>query len=838
METNRTPVQSHPTESRRKCGFLGFHRIAGLRNWPRPGRSSARERREAPPIRLPDHIHGSDSGKNVHKDPTEDDHTHADGSAGARTAPPAARPTRARRFGIGAPGLLLALAVLACFLPAVRHDFICLDDHGYVTENQHVLSGFTWANLGWAFRTTEMANWHPLTWCSHMLDAQLFASRPWGHHLTSVVLHVANTLLVLVVLCRMTGAYWRSLMVAALFGLHPLHVESVAWVAERKDVLSTVFGLLTLWAYGLWVERVAKHQARAFAYYGLALAFFALGLMSKPMLVTVPCLLLLLDYWPRHRFDGSAASWWPLIREKIPFFILAAAAGVVTSLAQSRVGTLGTWQEFPWTTRVANALTAYCRYLGKGWFPTRLAVIYPFASDYPVFLTLLAATLLAGISIAAFALRRRRPYLVVGWLWFLGMLVPVIGLVQVGWQSMADRYSYLPLIGVFIMVVWGLADATAGWTRRAFVLGPVAGAVLAGCAALTWRQLGFWQDSETLFRHALAVTDNNFIAHYCLGYALAHTPARRAEAIAEYQAAVQLEPNEADVHHALGKILAETPGRLAEGIVEFRTALRLKPGNADAHVNLGIALATTADGVAEAIAEFHTALRLKPESTEAHYNLALALARQPDRLPDAIAEFQAALRIRPGFAECHNNLGTALAQLPGRLPEAIAEFQATLRLQPDHAGAHYNLAQALAQLPDHLPEAVAEYRTVLGLRPDWVGVHCNLGLVLAAMPGRLPEAIAEYETALRSQPGFAEAHNNLGNALVRMPGRTADAISEYRAALDIRPDYWEAHFNLGALLANSPDRTAEAVVHLEAALRLKPDLEPARALIAQLRARR
>lgn len=742
-------------------------------------------------------------GENVHTDPTENDRTHTNGAPGARASRSPTRLTRARRFGIGAPGLLLALAVLACFLPAVPHDFIYLDDHGYVAENQHVLSGFTWANLGWAFRTMEMANWHPLTWCSHMLDAQLFAAQPWGHHLTSVVLHVANTLLVLVVLCRMTGAYWRSLMVAALFGLHPLHVESVAWVAERKDVLSTVFGLLTLWAYGLWVERVAKHQARAFAYYGLALAFFALGLMSKPMLVTVPCLLLLLDYWPRHRFDGSAASWWPLIREKIPFFILAAAASVVTSLAQSSVGTLGTWQEYPWTTRVANALIAYCRYLGKAWFPTRLAVIYPFASDYPVFLTLLAATLLAGISIAAFSLRRRRPYLVVGWLWFLGMLVPVIGLVQVGRQSMADRYSYMPLIGVFIMVVWGLADATAGWTRRAFVLGPVAGAVLAGCAALTWRQLGFWQDSETLFRHALAVTDNNFTAHYCLGYALAHTPARQAEAIAEYQAAVQLEPNEADVHHALGVILAETPGRLAEGIGEFRTALRLKPGNADAHVNLGIALATTPDGAAAAIAEFHTALRLKPESTEAHYNLALALARQPDRLPDA-----------------------------------IAEFQATLRLQPDHADAHYNLAQALAQLPDHLPEAVAEYRTVLGLRPDWVGVHCNLGLVLAAMPGRLPEAIAEYETALRAQPGFAEAHNNLGNALVQIPGRTADAISEYRAALEIRPDYWEAHFNLGALLANSPDRTAEAVVHLEAALRLKPDLEPARALIAQLRTRR
>ena len=742
-------------------------------------------------------------GQDVHNDPTENDRSRAIGAPGAQGSPAPSRLTSNRRCGVGAPGLLLALAVLACFLPAVRHDFICLDDHGYVTENQHVLSGLTWANLGWAFRNTEMANWHPLTWCSHMLDAQLFGARPWGHHLTSVILHAVNTLLLLVVLYRLTGAYWRSLMVAALFGLHPLHVESVAWVSERKDVLSTAFGLLTLWAYGRWVERAGARQARAAVYYRLALVFFALGLMSKPMLVTLPCLLLLLDYWPWQRCDGSVASWWPLIREKVPFFVLAAAASVVTYLAQSGLGAVVTWQIYPWTTRVANALTAYCRYLGKSAFPTSLAVAYPFASDFPVLLTLLAAALLAGITLAALSLRRRRPYLLVGWLWFLGMLVPVIGLVQVGRQSMADRYSYVPLVGVFIMVVWGVADATAGWTRRAWVLGPVAGAVLVGCAALTWRQLGFWQDSETLFRHALAVTHNNFTAHDCLGYALAHSRGQRAEAIAEYRAAVQLDPNQADVHHALGKILAETPGDLDEGISEFRMALRLKPGDADAHLNLGIALATIPDGTVAAIAELQTAVRLKPESAEAHYNLARVLARRPDRLSDAIAEFQTALRTRPDFAECHNDLGTALAQLPGRLPEAVAE-----------------------------------YRTALRLRPDWVGVHCNLGLVLATMPGRLPEAIAEYETALRAQPGSAEVHNNLGTALAQMPGRTADAISEYQAALDLRPDYWEAHFNLGALLASLPGRAAEAVIHLEAVLRLKPDLEPARALIAQMQMHR
>ncbi len=771
-------------------------------------------------------------------DPAKKDRRRTNGASEERTSSAPARRALVRRCGVGGPGLLLALVVLACFLPSIHHDFISLDDRGYVAENQHVLSGLTWRNLGWAFHSTEMANWHPLTWCSHMVDVQLFGVQPWGHHLTSVVLHVVNTLLMLVVLYRMTGAYWRSLLVAALFALHPLHVESVAWVAERKDVLSTAFGLLTIWAYGIWVECAATRKSRAFAFYGMALAFFALGLMSKPMLVTLPCLLLLLDYWPGHRLDGPVASWWPVIREKIPFFVLAAASSVVTYLAQSGVGAVGTWQAFPWSTRVANALTAYCRYLGKGLFPTRLAVGYPFAFDYPARRTLLAAALLAGISIVAFLWRQRRPYLVVGWLWFLGLLVPVIGLVQVGGQSMADRYSYLPLTGVFIMVVWGVADATAGWTRRAYVLGPVAGVILAGCTALTWRQLGFWKNSETLFRHALAVTENNITAHCCLADVLALSPGSMAEALVECQEAVRIAPNSTGVHNALGKILAETPGRLAEGMAEFRAAVRLDPENADAHMNLGTALATTSEGAAAAIAEYETAVRLRPESIETHYNLALALARQPDRLREAISEFRATLQIYPDYAECHNRLGTALAQLPGHLPEAMAEFQATLRLKPDDSGAHYNLAEAFAQLPGRRPDAVAEYRTVLRLRPDWVGVRCNLGLVLAEMPGRLSEAVAEYEAAVQAQPGFAEAHNNLGNALVRIPGRTADAISEYRAAIKARPDYWEAQFNLGALLANSPDTTSEAVVHLEIALRLKPDLEPARSLIAQLQTRR
>jgi len=423
---------------------------------------------------------------------------------------------------------------------------------------------------------------------------------------------------------------------------------------------------------------------------------------------------------------------------------------------------------------------------------------------------------------------------VVGWLWFLGLLVPVIGLVQVGGQSMADRYSYLPLTGVFIMVVWGVADATAGWTRRAYVLGPVAGVILAGCTALTWRQLGFWKNSETLFRHALAVTENNITAHCCLADVLALSPGSMAEALVECQEAVRIAPNSTGVHNALGKILAETPGRLAEGLAEFRVAVRLDPENADAHMNLGTALATTSEGAAAAIAEYETAVRLRPESIETHYNLALALARQPDRLREAISEFRATLQIYPDYAECHNRLGTALAQLPGHLPEAMAEFQATLRLKPDDSGAHYNLAEAFAQLPGRRPDAVAEYRTVLRLRPDWVGVRCNLGLVLAENARQV--CPRPSRSMKRAVPGPARVRG--GPQQPRQP-----RWSEFRAAPPTRSPNIGPRSRPGPIIGRPSSISGLSWQTLQTplpkqsfiskiALRLKPDLEPARSLIA------
>jgi tetratricopeptide (TPR) repeat protein len=787
--------------------------------------------------------------------------------------------------------MLLFLLVAGVFLPALRNDFIYYDDPGFVMKNSHVLGGLTWANARWAFVSADIDYWRPLSWLSHMLDCQIFGLDPWGHHLTSILLHALNSLLVFAVLLKMTGAVWRSWLVAALFGLHPLHVESVAWIAERKDVLSTLFWLLTIWAYAHWVRQRDARARGASRFYGLALVFFALGLMTKPMLVTVPCTLLLLDFWPLNRFRSVlhrpavsnslplppkpgpasfAAVARSLVFEKVPFFALAAAVAALTVLAQKHIGALKTAANYPWSGRISNALVAYCRYLGHCGFPTRLAVFYPYSMAQPIGRVVSAGALLAGVTIAVSLLHRQRSYLLVGWLWFLGTLVPVIGLVQVGEQSMADRYSYMPLVGVFVMLVWTAGDVSERWTHRSGLLGATAAAILAGCIVLTSVQLNYWKESTTLFRHAIAVTGDNWAAHTYLGFALAKSPSHLPEAIAEYRTALGIDAEVALTHNYLGNALAKTPGRQSEAIAEFESALRLDPELADAHSNLATILVENPDRLSAAIAEYEAALRLKPDLGEVHYYLGLALTKAPGRLSEAIAEFRIALELKfepaetrrnlaralaamPGGlqeavveyqktlqiksddVEAHYGLGLALADLPGRLPEAIAEYRTALRFRPDDPRLHNALGNALSETTEHLPEAIAEFQTALRLQPDLVEVHNNLGMALAQVRGRLADAIAEYETTLRAKPDFAEAHNNLGNALTQVSGRQSEAIAEYEAAIRISPNYAEAHFNLGLLLSNIPERRSEAIRHFESALRIRPDFEPARTMLERMR---
>jgi Flp pilus assembly protein TadD len=688
---------------------------------------------------------------------------------------------------------LLLLVVLGAFLPALRNGFVDYDDNLYITENSHIQSGLTWESIRWAFRSTDAANWHPLTWLSHILDCQLFGLRPWGHHLTNVLFHAANTMLLFVILRKMTGAVWRSLFVAALFGLHPLHVESVAWVAERKDVLSTFFFLATLWAYTRYVEcrirsaewgvqrsqaehptsNITHHVSRitfhVSFFYLLALLFFAFGLMSKPMLVTLPFVLLLLDFWPLNRLSfpflqhsntpAPQLSIPPLqvLLEKLPFLLLAVIASAVTFLVQKSEGAMERMAGLSFIIRAENALVSYCRYLAKLFWPVKLSVFYPYPDQWPGAAVLLAGLLLLGVTAVVIVRRRQAPYLVVGWLWFIGMLVPVIGLVQVGEAAMADRYSYIPLVGMLILLAWGAHDLLRSWRYSTAVLSAAAGAAILVCTVLTRQQVAYWKNSETLFRHALGVTENNFLAL-----------------------------------HNLAGVLSKD-GHLPEAIGLFETAIRLRPMDPAPHNGLAYALLQQGS-VDEAISQFQQALSYAPNYVRAHDNLGIALSRK-GRLDDAIVQFREALKLKPGDAKAHNNLGMAL-QAQGRLDEAITQLEQAVALNPYNAGTHNNLGMALGR-KGRLDEAIGHLRQALKLNPKDAQARSNLGLALSKQ-GHLDEAIVQFEQALQLKPNSAETHASLGAALAGV-GRRAEAISQFTQALKLRPNYPEAERQLRAL---------------------------------------
>jgi tetratricopeptide (TPR) repeat protein len=749
------------------------------------------------------------------------------------TAPP--------RFPVWLLAVLLAMVTVALYWPATRHEFVNYDDDVYVTENAHVQAGLSLENLKWAFINPVCSNWHPLTMLSYMLDCQLFGLKPWGHHLTSVLLHAVNTILVFLLLRGLTGAIWRSLMVAALFGLHPLHVESVAWVAERKDVLSALFGLLSL----LFYVRYAQSKS-AIGHYLLALFFLALGLMSKAMLVTWPFVMLLLDYWPLARL--KADNLWRLVWEKIPFFALVAVASVVTMVVQKQGGAVQAVESLPVGARVGNALISYCRYLGKLCWPTDLAVFYPYNGYWPLAEVLLAGGLVVGLSVF-FWRQRRYPFMLMGWLWFVGTLVPVIGLVQVGEQAMADRYSYLPSVGLFILVTWAAYELTRRWRYRGIALSVAGLAAIILCMALTRQQIGYWQDSETLYRHALAVTENNWPAHNNLGNALLKK-GQIDEAISQYQEVLRLKPDYADAHNNLGGALGQE-GQLDEAIGQFQEAIRLKPDYADAHNNLGATLVRK-DRLNEAISQFQEAIRLTPDYADAHNNLGAALVRK-GRLNEAISQFQEAIRLEPDNAIIHNNLGATLDK-KGQLNEAISQFQEAIRLKPDYTDAHNNLGNALVR-KGQLNEAISQFQEAIRLKPDYADAHNHLGYVLDKK-GQLDEAIGQFQEAIRLKPDYADAHNNLGVALGQ-EGQLDEAIGQFQEAIRLKPDYADAHNNLGNALAakgrfdeaienyrqaiqvnsNNPEtffhfgmtlgqlgRTREAVAQYREALRLNPNL--------------
>jgi tetratricopeptide (TPR) repeat protein len=646
--------------------------------------------------------------------------------------------------------LSLFVITLAIYAQAIGFGFVSFDDGHYVTRNVHVNAGLTGSGLAWALLEGN-ENWHPVTWVSHMLDVELFGLAPGGHHATSILLHALNTALLFVLLQSLTRAPWRSATVAALFALHPLHVESVAWVSERKDVLSTFLALLCTAAYVVYARLggVARYLAVA--------GLFALALMAKPMVVTLPLLFLLLDHWPLERLRGKQV--W---LEKLPLLALSAVASTATFVAQQRFGAMGLSDTLPFADRVSNALVSYVAYLGKALWPASLAVHYPHpyvpgsgAEPYAEWQIAGAAFLLVVITAAALRSRPAR----VGWLWYLGMLFPVIGLVQVGTQAMADRYTYVPLVGIFVAVVWTAADTLERLFERReqglrIAAAATAGVVLVACAAGTTWQLRHWRNSETLFARALTLHPRDPKIHVNLGFAL-QSQGRSDDAIAHYQSALATRPDYALAYANWGSVLAQR-GEFDAAIERFEKAIAADPQFARAHANLGNALRVLGD------------------------------------LEGATPYLERALALRPRDANHHLDLGAVWLER-GDADKALGYYRQALVLRPQSGRAHCEMASALRTVGP-LDASIPHYRECVSRRPHYSDAWNNLAGILRAT-GRLDEAIETWRHALEIEPDDAQLHFNLANALGSR-GRLDEAIVHFRRTLEIRPDHRAAAANL------------------------------------------
>ena len=550
--------------------------------------------------------------------------------------------------------LFLVIATLAVYWQISYHEFVNFDDSSYILQNKQVQKGLTLESISWAFSFNDIAYWHPLTWISHMLDCQIYGLIPGMHHRTSLIFHIVNSILLFFVLQKMTGALWRSAFVAALFAMHPLNVESVAWVAERKNVLSAFFWMLTMLAYVHYTTRPSLYR------YLLALLLLMFGLMAKPMLVTLPFVLLLLDYWPFERFRHEPP--FNLILEKIPFFALSAVSVYISSLSVKYYGIVVSTELVPMQLRIANALLSYVKYIEKMIWPKNLAIFYPFPDTLPIWQILGAGLFLASISFLVLLNLRKKPYLCMGWLWFLGTLIPVIGLKQAGlWPAMADRWAYVPLVGIFIILSWGGSDLLKKWTHKNVMSAILAIAVLLALTVLSFMQASHWKNSITLFENAIKVTENNCMAHNNLGIAL------------------------------LGK------GELNKAIFHYKKALNIKPDISEAIKNLGVAL-TEKGNFKEAAQYFSKALVINPEDWDSYYKLGGVLAKR-GKFNEAIRHLEEVIKINPGYAPVYNEIGIIFAQ-KGKLQKSNDFFSKAIQLEPDCKEARDNLL-ILKQLMQH-----------------------------------------------------------------------------------------------------------------------------------------
>jgi protein O-mannosyl-transferase len=624
--------------------------------------------------------------------------------------------------------MILTILILAVYWPVQTYEFVNSDDPTYVTSNYRIQSGITLQSIQYTFTDLHTSNWHPLTMMSHLLDWSLFGNKSGGHHWTSVIIHIFNTILLFLLLNRLTGALWRSAFVAALFAIHPLNVESVAWISERKNVLSTFFLLLTMLFYARYAESPGWRR------YLPVLICFALGLMSKPMLVTLPFVLLLLDYWPLKRTRINLQDEDPLlpfpvilkqsrkisflIGEKVPLFVLSFISILVTLYAARDAQSMANFESLPLAERISNAVVSYALYIRKLFLPTDLAVFYPI-TVIPVWQFCLALLFLAVVTVLACRYFRKYPYFIVGWFWYLGTLVPVIGLVQVGCQSMADRYAYVPLIGIFIIIAWGMAEITVKGFLKTLV---AAFAVIAlmGLSVMTSFQIRYWKDTIVLFERDIHVAKQNALANLCLAN--------------EY-----LKKNKID-----------------EAVTHYKASFMLDSKNDKTLVGLGMAFNMRGDKD-KAIDILRQALKLKPQSIDAHHNLGFVLS-QNGRIDEAIIEYQKAIALDNNIPLFHNNLGNAFIK-KGRIEEAINEYKEMLRINPGHAGACNNIAMLLMGQGKNM-EAIPYFQKAIRLEPEYANAHFYLAKILQ-QKGLKTEADYHYQEAIRINPEYKDSKKDM-----------------------------------------------------------------------------
>ena len=717
--------------------------------------------------------------------------------------------------------LALVLTTLTAFWQVRHHEFVTFDDDLYIYDNSYVKAGLTRQGLVWAFTKAHAYNWHPLTWLSHMLDCELYGLDAGGHHFTNVLFHIANAVLLFLFLNRLTGRLWSSAFVAAAFALHPLHVESVAWASERKDVLSTLFWILTMWAYLRYAERPSVGR------YLLVVLGLGLGLMAKQMLVTLPFVFLLLDYRPlgRLKFKGQSYSNCPrsvvpvstsrCILEKVPLLVLSAAAAAMVYLVQERTGLVKSVMRYPLIFRIGNALVTYVAYIGRMFWPGRLAIFYPhLRGDLPFWYVVGALLLLVVITVLVLWKLRQRPYLALGWLWYVGTLVPVIGLVQVGLQASADRYTYVPLIGLFIIIAWGVPEILARLHYRKTILSLSSAVLLLVLGVITQRQVGHWHDNTTLYEHAVEVVENNWWAYDALGRAFAKQD-KLEDAVKHFTRAIEIRPDYLQARCNLGSALVQQD-KINEAIGHFTKALQTRRDFVGAHSNLGYALLQQGR-LAEAAAHFMEALRIKPDFVVAHQGMAQVLLQQ-GRGEEALSHYRRALRAEPLNPDIYDGLGTALAK-QGKRNEAIIYFTKTLQLQPDHPKAHLNLGAALAE-QGILDEAMVHFTEALRINPRSSKAHKNIGITFFNQ-GRFEEAVAHFRVVVQIEPDLPGGHKNLADTLFQQ-GSFAEAITHYRKSLQIEPDFVAVHAKLAYSL-EALGSLGDAVEHYAKALQAEPD---------------